>query len=67
MVLQNCGTFKMNLMIVYTLKKIWRWGSRTRIFMDLSDESDYQYIFEMDADFSHNPDDLIKLYNACDV
>ena len=27
---------------------------------------EYQYIFEMDADFSHNPDDLIKLYNACD-
>jgi dolichol-phosphate mannosyltransferase len=25
----------------------------------------YQYIFEMDADFSHNPNDLIKLYNAC--
>lgn len=25
----------------------------------------YQYIFEMDADFSHNPEDLIKLYNAC--
>jgi dolichol-phosphate mannosyltransferase len=25
----------------------------------------YQFIFEMDADFSHNPDDLIKLYNAC--
>ncbi|MDX5346992.1 MAG: glycosyltransferase, partial [Hymenobacteraceae bacterium] len=25
----------------------------------------YQYIFEMDADFSHNPDDLIRLYNAC--
>ena len=25
----------------------------------------YQYIFEMDADFSHNPDDLIKLYDAC--
>jgi dolichol-phosphate mannosyltransferase len=25
----------------------------------------YQYIFEMDADFSHNPDDLINLYNAC--
>ncbi|MEC7863649.1 MAG: polyprenol monophosphomannose synthase [Bacteroidota bacterium] len=24
----------------------------------------YQFIFEMDADFSHNPDDLIKLYNA---
>ena len=25
----------------------------------------YEYIFEMDADFSHNPDDLIRLYNAC--
>ena len=26
---------------------------------------DYSYIFEMDADFSHNPDDLLKLYDAC--
>ncbi|WP_339623117.1 polyprenol monophosphomannose synthase [uncultured Winogradskyella sp.] len=26
---------------------------------------DYKFIFEMDADFSHNPDDLIKLYKAC--
>jgi dolichol-phosphate mannosyltransferase len=26
---------------------------------------DYGYIFEMDADFSHNPDDLIRLYEAC--
>jgi dolichol-phosphate mannosyltransferase len=25
----------------------------------------YEYIFEMDADFSHNPEDLIKLYDAC--
>ena len=25
---------------------------------------DYQFVFEMDADFSHNPDDLIRLYNA---
>ena len=28
-------------------------------------EKDYNYIFEMDADFSHNPNDLEKLYNAC--
>lgn len=28
-------------------------------------QRDYQYIFEMDADFSHNPDDLIRLYQAC--
>lgn len=25
----------------------------------------YSYIFEMDADFSHNPDDLTRLYRAC--
>jgi len=25
----------------------------------------YDYIFEMDADFSHNPNDLEKLYDAC--
>ena len=28
-------------------------------------ENGYQYVFEMDADFSHNPDDLIRLYKAC--
>lgn len=26
-------------------------------------ENNYDYIFEMDADFSHNPEDLINLYN----
>lgn len=25
----------------------------------------YQYIFEMDADFSHDPNDLLRLYDAC--
>lgn len=25
----------------------------------------YAYIFEMDADFSHDPDDLVRLYDAC--
>lgn len=25
----------------------------------------YEYIFEMDADFSHNPQDLVHLYNSC--
>ena len=28
-------------------------------------EHDYQYIFEMDADFSHDPADLPRLYSAC--
>ena len=27
----------------------------------------YQYIFEMDADFSHRPSDLERLYNACAI
>jgi dolichol-phosphate mannosyltransferase len=30
-------------------------------------DHEYEYIFEMDADFSHNPDDLIKLYNAAAI
>ncbi len=33
----------------------FKWGLR----------NDYDYIFEMDADFSHNPDDLDRLYTAC--
>ena len=28
-------------------------------------EHQYDFIFEMDADFSHNPQDLPRLYNAC--
>lgn len=28
-------------------------------------EHGYEYIFEMDADFSHNPNDLPRLYDAC--
>jgi dolichol-phosphate mannosyltransferase len=30
-------------------------------------EKKYDYIIEMDADFSHNPKDLIRLYKACHV
>lgn len=30
-------------------------------------ERKYDYQFEMDADFSHNPDDLIRLFEACDA
>jgi dolichol-phosphate mannosyltransferase len=30
-------------------------------------KNNYDYIFEMDADFSHNPDDLIKLLDACSL
>lgn len=30
-------------------------------------ERSYEYIFEMDCDFSHSPDDLIRLYEACNA
>ncbi len=29
-------------------------------------EREYDYIYEMDADFSHNPKDLIRLFEKCD-
>ena len=28
-------------------------------------QRDYEYVIEMDADFSHNPEDLSRLYDAC--
>lgn len=28
-------------------------------------ERGYEYLFEMDADFSHSPEDLVRLYEAC--
>ena len=28
-------------------------------------QKDYQYVIEMDADFSHNPEDLPKLFHEC--
>lgn len=28
-------------------------------------QQQYDYIFEMDCDFSHNPDDLVRLFEAC--
>lgn len=40
-------------------------GNAYKAGFDWSLDADYDYIFEMDADFSHNPDDLIRLYNAC--
>ncbi len=29
-------------------------------------QRDYEFVFEMDCDFSHNPEDLIRLLNACE-
>ena len=33
--------------------------------MRRGNEHGYDYMIEMDADFSHNPDDLVRLYDAC--
>ena len=30
-------------------------------------ERGYEFIYEMDADFSHNPEDLVRLYKACKI
>lgn len=40
-------------------------GTAYKAGFDWSLEHKYGYIFEMDADFSHDPDDLIRLYKAC--
>jgi dolichol-phosphate mannosyltransferase len=40
-------------------------GTAYQTGFDWALEKGYNYIFEMDADFSHNPTDLIRLYKAC--
>lgn len=40
-------------------------GTAYLLGFDWALKNNYDYIFEMDADFSHNPNDLILLYKAC--
>jgi dolichol-phosphate mannosyltransferase len=40
-------------------------GTAYQTGFDWSLERGYDYIFEMDADFSHNPNDLVRLFKAC--
>ena len=40
-------------------------GTAYREGMRWGNEHGYDYRIEMDADFSHNPDDLVRLYDAC--
>ena len=52
---------------IYLLKRAGKQGLGTA-YLDgfrWALERDYQYIFEMDADFSHNPTDLCRLFKAC--
>jgi dolichol-phosphate mannosyltransferase len=48
---QRKGKLGLGTAYIYGFKKAMEWG--------------YEYIFEMDADFSHNPSDLVRLYQAC--
>lgn len=53
---------------VHLLEREGKLGLGTAYIMGFKwalDHPNYQFIFEMDADFSHNPDDLTRLYHCC--
>ncbi len=55
---------------VHLLERPGKLGLGTAYIMGFKwalERPDYQYVFEMDADFSHNPADLIALRDACAV
>lgn len=56
--------YKQRLFLIQREKKL---GLGTAYIMGFgwALEKNYDYIFEMDADFSHKPEDLLKLYNEC--
>lgn len=60
--LQN--EYKTNLFIIERSGKLGL-GTAYITGFNWAIEHNYDYIIEMDADFSHSPDDLPKLYNAC--
>ncbi|MFC2132715.1 polyprenol monophosphomannose synthase, partial [Bacteroidota bacterium] len=57
-------TYKDKLFIVERAKKLGL-GTAYLTGFEWALKKDYEYIFEMDADFSHNPNDLIQLYKEC--
>jgi dolichol-phosphate mannosyltransferase len=52
---------------LFILERKGKLGLGTAYIMGFkwSIERKYDYIFEMDCDFSHNPDDLLRLHHAC--
>ena len=52
---------------LHLLERSGKLGLGTAYLTDFkwSLEHGFDYVFEMDADFSHNPDDLLRLYSAC--
>lgn len=59
-------TFQKNNPDIYLIEREGKMGLGTAYIKGFKWALDkgYEYIFEMDADLSHNPDDLIHLYNA---
>jgi dolichol-phosphate mannosyltransferase len=58
------GEFPENLHIIERSGKLGLGTAYIRGF-EWALENGYEYIYEMDADFSHNPDDLVRLREAC--
>lgn len=56
--------YKERLLLLERAKKLGL-GTAYITGFDYAIKHGYDFIFEMDADFSHNPEDLIKLYTAC--
>ncbi len=54
---------------IYLIERTGKLGLGTAYIMGFKYalKNGYNYIFEMDADFSHNPQDLVKLYRACAI
>ena len=59
-------TFKGNL---YLIKRVGKLGLGTAYIegFKFGLSKGYDYIFEMDADFSHNPKDLVRLLETCEI
>ena len=54
---------------LFLLKRISKLGLGTAYIAGFkwALKKQYNFIFEMDADFSHNPKDLLRLYSACET
>jgi dolichol-phosphate mannosyltransferase len=63
-IVKNLQSSNQNL---YLIERPGKMGLGTAYLkgFDWALEKGYDYIFEMDADFSHDPHDLLKLYEAC--
>jgi len=63
-IVKNLLPFYPNLNLIERSGKLGL-GTAYALGFKWSLKKEYTYIYEMDADFSHNPEDLIRLYSAC--